>query len=104
LRLHRCAWLVLVSLAVGVVAAGCGPTFYTINTIPAASAVAEAEEAGAVENAPYEYWYAHEHLMKAREEASEASYEDAVRYAEMAEEFGSKARELARRRMREMGR
>lgn len=103
----RLRWIGLVVLACGgglLALAGCGPTLYTINTIPAGSAVAEAEEAGAVENAPYEYWYAHEHLEKAHEEASEASYEDASRFAEIAEEFGTKARELARRRMREMGR
>ncbi len=98
----RVRWIALV-VSAGVLA-GCGPTLYTINAIPASSAVAEAEEAGAVENAPYEYWYAHEHLIKAREEASEASYEDAANYADLAEEFGTKARELGRRRMREMGR
>ena len=39
-----------------------------------------------------------------REEAAEASYQDAIRHAGVAEEYGVKARDLARRRLREMGR
>ena len=38
------------------------------------------------------------------EEAAEANYQDAIRFAERANEFGTKARDLARRRMREAGR
>jgi len=83
---------------------GCGPALYTINIMPGARAVEQAREAGAPEHAPYEYYYAEAHLSKAREEAAEASYQDAVRYAEIAEEFGTKGRDLARRRLREMGR
>ncbi len=77
---------------------------YTINVMPAARAVEQADEAGASEHAPYEYYYAEAHLDKAREEAAEASYQDAARYADIAEEHGVKARDLARRRLREMGR
>jgi len=83
---------------------GCGPAIYTIHVMPAAQAVEQAREAGAPEHAPYEYYYAREHLDKAREEASEASYQDASRFAGIAEEQGVEARELARRRLREMGR
>ena len=77
---------------------------YTIHILPAALAVEQAREADAAEHAPYEFYYAREHLRKAREEAAEASYQDAGRFARVAEEFGVKARDLARRRMREMGR
>ena len=77
---------------------------YTIELVPASRAVAQAREAQADEHAPYEYYTAVEHLRKAREEAAEASYEDAIRYAAVAEEFGTKARDLATRRLREMGR
>jgi hypothetical protein len=83
---------------------GCGPMLYTINFVPATRAVEQAREAGAAEHAPYELHYAQAHLDKAREEAAEAAYEDAVRYADVAAEYGTKARDLARRRMREMGR
>ena len=83
---------------------GCGPTIYTANIISASRAVEQAREARAAEHAPYEYYYAEANLEKAKEEAAEASYEDAVQFAEEAENFGLKARDLARRRMREMGR
>lgn len=97
----RCrSWWIVLCLAVS----GCGPAIYTINIMPAARAVTQAREAGAAEHAPYEYWYAHAHLRKAKEEAGEASYQDAIRYADIAEEHGVKALDLARRRLREMGR
>ena len=86
------------------VLAGCGPTLYTVRIVPAARAVEQARQAGAEEHAPYELAYAEAYLDKAREEAAEASYEDAMRFAETAEEFGEKARALARRRLQEMGR
>ena len=82
----------------------CGPVAYTVSVVPATRAVEQAREADASEHAPYEFHYAEEHLEKAREEAAEASYGDARRYAATAEEFGTKARDLARRRLREMGR
>ncbi len=92
--------MVLFSLAM----TGCGPMLYTVHLVPASRALTQAEEAGAEEHAPYEYHYAAEHLAKAREEAAEASYQDARRHAEVAEEYGLRARDLARRRMREEGR
>lgn len=93
--------LVLLSWAVF---AGCGPTLYAVHVMPAARAVQQAEEAGAAEHAPYEFYYAREHLEHARDEEGEASHQDAIRSAKIAEEYGIKARDLARRRMREAGR
>jgi ABC-type branched-subunit amino acid transport system ATPase component len=83
---------------------GCGPTFYTVHIMPASRVVEQARQAQAAEHAPYEFYFAVAHLKKAREEAAEASYQDATRFAEKAEKFGSKARKLSQRRMREMGR
>lgn len=80
------------------VASGCGATLYTVDVISAESVVAEAEQAGAAELAPYEYYAAREYLTEAHEEASEASYEDALRYAQAAGRLGREARELAQRR------
>lgn len=80
--------------------AACGPTLYTMQISGARRAVEQAREADAARYAPYEYYLAAEHLVKAREEAAEASYEDAIRYAERAEELGARAREIARGRMR----
>lgn len=87
-----------------VVFAACGPSLYTFNLVPASQAVEQARQANAAEHAPYEYFYARSYLDKAQEEAGEANYQDAIRFAEQANEFGTKARDLARRRMREQGR
>lgn len=86
------------------VCAACGPTMYMVHVRPAERAVEQAKQVGAPELAPYEYHYAQAHLVEARKEASEARYQDAVRYAEVAEEYATKARELSRRRRREAGR
>lgn len=86
------------------VLAACGPALYTFNSVPASQVVEQARQANAAEHAPYEYFYARSYLDKAREEAAEANYQDAIRFAERANEFGTKARDMARRRMREMGR
>ncbi len=98
-RLPRWMWVVVWTLF-----GGCGPTLYTVHLLPASRAVRQAEEAGAAEHAPYEYYYASEFLLKAREEAGEASYQDAIRHSKVAEEYGLKARDMARRRMRAGGR
>ncbi|MEM9190253.1 MAG: DUF4398 domain-containing protein [Myxococcota bacterium] len=95
--------LALVSAMISVIV-GCGPALYTVHITPAARAVEQAREADAARHAPYEFYYAEAHLRKAREEASEASYQEAIRFAGIAEEYGDKARDLARRRLREMGR
>ena len=84
--------------------AGCGPALYTLHILPAVTAVEQAEEAGAEEHAPYEYYYARENLSQAQEEAGDAFYQDARRHAEIAEEYGLKAREIAARHRREEGR
>ena len=102
-RTTRLAWLVLLATAI-VTLVACGPTLFTFNSIPASQAVEQARQANASEHAPYEYFYARAYLDKANEEAAEANYQDAIRFAEKAAEFGTKARDLSRRRMREQGR
>jgi hypothetical protein len=84
--------------------AGCGPSLYTFNVVPASQAVEQAAQANAAEHAPYEYFAAREYLAKAREEAAQANYQDAIRFAERANEYGEQARDTARERMREQGR
>lgn len=97
--------LVMVAIALVISMLGaCGPSLYTFNIIPASQAVEQARQANAAEHAPYEFHYARSYLDKAREEAAEANYQDAIRFAERASEFGTKARDMSRRRMREMGR
>ncbi len=82
----------------------CTPSLYTFDLIPASSVVEQAAEANAAEHAPYEYFTARSYLDKAREEAAEANNQDAMRFADRAIEYGTKARDISRRRMRELGR
>jgi Domain of unknown function (DUF4398) len=86
--------LVLCALAAGG-ACGCGGVHYAISVNSAASRVEEAKAVGAEQLAPYEYYYAKEHLEQAQIEASEASYSDAANLAEEAETYAGKAIELA---------
>jgi hypothetical protein len=74
---------------------GCGGLHYAIMVNAAASRVEEAKAIGAEQLAPYEYYYAKEHLEQAQIEASEASYSDAVNLAQEAEQYANKAIELA---------
>jgi hypothetical protein len=76
----------------------CGPTLYTAEVIEAEERLASAREENARWYAPYEYYFAQVHLEKAREEAAEASYEEAIRFAKTAGEFSERAREIARRK------
>jgi hypothetical protein len=74
---------------------GCGGVYYAVNANTAASRVEEARALGAEQLAPYEYYYAKEHLAQAQLEASAANYSDAAYFAEVAEEYAGKAVELA---------
>jgi sulfur transfer complex TusBCD TusB component (DsrH family) len=84
--------------------AGCGNTLYAIQANSASSKLEEAHELGAEQYAPYEYFYAKEHLQKARSEAAEADYGDAVDLAETSEEYADKAIRLTREAHRGAGR
>ena len=83
---------------------GCGNTLYAINANSAASKVEEAHALGAEEYAPYEYYAAREHLLKAQSEAAEADYSDAITLASESEEFAEKAIRLTREARRGAGR
>ncbi len=83
---------------------GCGNTIYAIQVNAAASKVEEARALGAEQYAPYEYYYAKEHLDKAQSEAAEADYSDAVDLAEASEDYADKAIRLAREAHRGAGR
>src|SRR5262249_40506054 len=102
----RQRWLtrVLLVAACSVSALGCGNTIYTIQVNAAAGKVEEAHELGAEQYAPYEYYYAKEHLEKAQTEAAEADYSDAIDLAEASEEYADKAIRLAREAHRGAGR
>ena len=74
---------------------GCGGALYAIEVGSAQTRVEEARAQGAERLAPYEYYYAKEHLRQAQVEAAEASYSDATNCAEIAEEYATKAIQLA---------
>ncbi len=75
---------------------GCGNAIYVMQINSASSRHEEARELGAEQLAPYDYYYAEEHLKKARQEAAEADYGDAIKLASAAEEHAAKAAKLAR--------
>lgn len=70
---------------------GCGSVYYAINVNAAEAKLEQAREMGAEKAAPFEYYYAKEHLHEARVHASEASYGDAANMAETAETYAQKA-------------
>ncbi|MBL8601556.1 MAG: DUF4398 domain-containing protein [Myxococcales bacterium] len=100
--LKKAVWVLTLGALSGVV--GCGPVMYSLGVAGASEAVEQARQAGAAESAPYEYHYAVEHLNQAREFANEAEYQTADEMATIAEEYGNRARDIARRRQRERGR
>jgi hypothetical protein len=77
--------------------AGCGNAIYVSRITQASDEVARAEQLGAASLAPYEYYFALEHLRKARTEAMEADYGDAVKLAETAYDYASRAVQVAQR-------
>jgi hypothetical protein len=98
-------WVGKAVLVVTIAALGaCGPVEYTAVILDASQALAEAREADARTHAPYEYFYAKEHIHKAREEAGYADYQAAIELGRTAEQYATKARDIARSRRRELGR
>ncbi len=82
----------------------CGPVQYSHFILRASAAMAEAEEADAEDEAPYEYWYADAHMKQARREVGYSDFQEAVKCAKTAQEYATKASEIANRRRRERGR
>ncbi|MGH9441126.1 MAG: DUF4398 domain-containing protein, partial [Thermoanaerobaculia bacterium] len=100
----RRALIAVFSAVVAVSATGCGNAIYAVEVSSASNKVEEAHELGAEKLAPYEYFYAKEHLDKAAEEASEADYSDAINLAEASEEYANKAIRLSKEAERGAGR
>lgn len=94
----RACAAVVAGLLLGLWLPGCGPTVYTAELLSAERKFDEATEENARFHAPYEYYFAEAHLAKAREEAAEASYEEAIRFAKIAASFSVRAKEITRRR------
>lgn len=101
-RLSR--FLAVALFAAGSLLAGCGGALYSVQVGSASSKVEQAKQMGADKLAPYEYYFAREHLEKAKSEAAEGDYSDAISLAEIAEEHADKAIKLARDAHRGAGR
>lgn len=85
-----------VSLALLLIAPGCGSVMYTANILGAQAALEEARLSGAERLSPYEYYYARACAEKAREEAGDAEYQHAVELADQARSHAIQARDRAR--------
>jgi hypothetical protein len=90
-------WLRYLSCAGTLSLSGCGNTLYAMSITRASDELTRAEQLEAAEKAPYEYYYALEHLRKARSEAALAEYGDAVVLAEAAYEHARRAIQVAQR-------
>ncbi len=88
---HAPRWLLALASVIALGATGCGGFFYAIEASSATSRLEQAQALGAEKYAPYEYYYAYEHLWKAMEEASSADYGDAIDFADAAEKSADKA-------------
>ena len=86
---RRCLW----ALALGIVVPlGCGPVEYLSRVSSrAASALAQAEQAGAEQKAPYEYAKAVAYYQKAREDAAHSDFQTAVEWGRRSEDCSRKA-------------
>jgi hypothetical protein len=82
----------------------CGGVYYAATITGAESRLEEARVLGAETLAPFEYYYAKEHLEEAQVQAAQASYSDAANYAETADEYAGKAVQLAQAAHRAAGR
>jgi len=77
--------------------AGCGPITYAFDVRTAEDIVAQARAENADYYAPYELYFAEAQLAKAREEAAEGHYEDALDMVGVAEAYGRRALERSAR-------
>jgi hypothetical protein len=68
-----------------------------VRVTQATAELQRAEQLDAARRAPYEYFYALEHLTKARSEAVEADFGDAAALAEIAFRYAERAVQVAER-------
>lgn len=78
-------------------AAGCGHPMYIARVAQASAELTRAEQLDAAEKAPYEYYYALEHLREARSIGLEADYAEAIGLAQVAFDYASRAVEVSQR-------
>jgi hypothetical protein len=83
---------------------GCGNAVFAIQASTASRHLEQARELGAESLAPYEFYYAEEHLKQAQSEAGEADYGDARILAHESNQYSKKAIRIAQESHREAGR
>lgn len=83
--------LFAVALCAAFALVGCGSVRYTVSLNAARAKLEQARALGAESEAPFEYYYATEHFQQAQREAAEASYGDAMTFADTAAEYAQKA-------------
>jgi hypothetical protein len=91
--LHKARVLLAATMAGNLL--GCGNAIYAARITQASEELARAEQLGAASRAPYEYYFALEHLRKARSEATEADFGDAIELARIAYDYASRAVQVA---------
>ena len=79
----------------GALTAACGPVVSGVSVLDASHALAEADAAGAKQNALYEYTAASEYLKKAREEAAYSDFIGSADFADKALKFALDAKSKA---------
>lgn len=90
-----------ITVLAGLLVAGCGPFGYLKKVARESSkAVADAEAAGAEENAPYEYWGAVTYLEQAKILMGYSEYERSFDYGERAKQLAEEAKDKAEKRRR----
>jgi len=90
-----------ITVLAGLLVAGCGPFGYLKKVARESSkAVAEAEAAGAEENAPYEYWGSVTYLEQAKILMGYSEYERSFDYGERAKQLAEEAKDKAEKRRR----
>jgi hypothetical protein len=86
---------VLVLIALGVLASGCGPIQSTAYLIDTETMLEAARTAQADKLAPYEWTAANLYYAKSKEEVGYSDFEQAVDYGKKAVAFATKARDAA---------
>lgn len=83
--------LLAVILLLGLLTTGCGGPRYAFRVGKIESKIETAKEMGAEQLAPYYYYGARERVIKAREEAGRADYNDALDLLDEADDLVEKA-------------
>ncbi len=94
--LGRRKWALCGGLLALLSGSGCVAASAAVQSTKAARAVEHARRSNAGEHAPYEFALAEAYLAKAREEASQAEYQDANRLSRKSQENAAKAVERSR--------